>query len=83
MHRATPRRTPTAVRMVSSYIYMSTTCMTDIKAVNSQLYFDKMGTFAPHFSSEEILKLKRSSKRYSFVNNDNFQAIRVSRAVSG
>ena len=58
------------------YIYMSTTWRTRSRYVIFRLYFGKIHSFASDFISEE-------SFRQEEFFEDDFQAIRVSRAVGG
>ena len=58
------------------YIYMSTTWRTRSRYVIFRLYFGKIHSFASDFISEE-------SFRPEEFFEDDFQAIRVSRAVGG
>ena len=61
---------------LSLYIYMSTTWRTRSRYVIFRLYFGKIHSFASDFISEE-------SFRPEEFFEDDFQAIRVSRAVGG
>ena len=58
------------------YIYMSTTWRTQSRYVIFRLYFGKIHSFASDFISEESFRPEEFFK-------DDFQAIRVSRAVGG
>ena len=66
----------TMSRYIYIYIYMSTTWRTQSRYVIFRLYFGKIYSFASDFISEE-------SFRPEEFFEDDFQAIRVSRAVGG
>ena len=58
------------------YIYMSTTWRTQSRYVIFRLYFGKIHSFGSDFISEEYFRPEEFFE-------DDFQAIRVSRAVGG
>ena len=78
-HRKCPERPERCLDIyiyIYIYIYMSTTWRTQSRYVIFRLYFGKIRSFASDFISEE-------SFRPEEFFEDDFQAIRVSRAVGG
>ena len=76
-HRKCPERPERCLYIyIYIYIYMSTTWRTRSRYVIFRLYFGKIHSFASDFISEE-------SFRPEEFFEDDFQAIRVSRAVGG